>query len=175
MAALIMSYILKKWNLYLKFMVNSLPLTQNRMSELSSVFTIWSNSDYWSTYHVAGTHPRALHAFTIALYRSYVCAQLLTHVQLFCNPMSCSLRGFSRQEYWSGVPFPTPWAISHPCLNFTWQEKGAKKLKTFLKSVSVSGRNQACSPAPLSPSFILQVMQATYNLLRPWRTLKTHS
>ena len=30
-----------------------------------------------------------------------------------CDPMDCSLpappcMGFSRQEYWSGLPFPTP-------------------------------------------------------------------
>ena len=80
-------------------MANSLPLTQNRTSELSPVFRIWSNSNYWSTYHVAGTCLRALHAFTIALYRSYVYVQLLSHVQLFCDPMDCSLPGFSRQEY----------------------------------------------------------------------------
>ena len=93
-------------------MVNSFPLTQNRTSRLSSVFRIWSKSNYWSTYHVAGTRLRALRAFTVALYRSYVYAQLLRHVQLFCDPMDCSLPGFSRQECWSGVPFPSPCTIS---------------------------------------------------------------
>ena len=40
--------------------------------------------------------------------------QPLSHVRLFCDPMDCSPPGFSvheissRQEYWSGLPFPSP-------------------------------------------------------------------
>ena len=38
---------------------------------------------------------------------------LLSHVQLFCDPMDysppgSSVHGFSRQKYWSGLPFPSP-------------------------------------------------------------------
>ena len=35
--------------------------------------------------------------------------------QTLCNPMDCVAcqvppsMGFSRQEYWSGLPFPSPW------------------------------------------------------------------
>ena len=41
----------------------------------------------------------------------------LSHVQLFCDPMDCSLpgssvHGISRQEYWSGLPFPFPGDLS---------------------------------------------------------------
>ena len=38
----------------------------------------------------------------------------LSHVQLLCDPRDSSLHqappsmGFSRQEYWSGLPFPSP-------------------------------------------------------------------
>ena len=37
----------------------------------------------------------------------------------FCKPMDCSLQaplsmGFSRQEYWSGLPCPPPRDLSHP-------------------------------------------------------------
>ena len=38
----------------------------------------------------------------------------LSHAQLFCNLMDCSppgsslSMGFSRQEYWNGLPFPAP-------------------------------------------------------------------
>ena len=40
-------------------------------------------------------------------------AYILSHVWLFCNPIDCSLPGFSsmefsRQEYWSGFSFPSP-------------------------------------------------------------------
>ena len=36
-----------------------------------------------------------------------------------CNPMDCSLLGssvwdFSRQEYWSGLPFPSPGDLPDP-------------------------------------------------------------
>ena len=48
---------------------------------------------------------------------------LLTGAQLCltrCNPMDCSLPGssahriFSRQEYWNGLPFPTPGDVPDP-------------------------------------------------------------
>ena len=43
----------------------------------------------------------------------HVVVELLSCLQLFCNPMGCSPRGSSahgcpRQEYWSGLPFPSP-------------------------------------------------------------------
>ena len=42
-----------------------------------------------------------------------MCAQLLSRVQLFVNPWAVARlaplsMGFSRQEYWVGLPFPTP-------------------------------------------------------------------
>ena len=41
-----------------------------------------------------------------------------SHVRL-CDPMDCSppgssVHGFSRQEYWSGMPCPPPWDLSDP-------------------------------------------------------------
>ena len=47
------------------------------------------------------------------------CAQSVSCVQLFCDPVNCSLassfvHGFSRQEYWSGLLFPPPGHLSHP-------------------------------------------------------------
>ena len=49
----------------------------------------------------------------------HVCAyvqmhiQLLSHVQLFVTPWTVACQaplsmGFSRQKYWSGLPFPSP-------------------------------------------------------------------
>ena len=45
-------------------------------------------------------------------------AQSLTGPTL-CNPMNCNLQaslsmGFSRQEYWSGLPFPPPGDLPDP-------------------------------------------------------------
>ena len=42
-----------------------------------------------------------------------VCAQSLSHVQFFETPWTAACQAplsmeFSRQEYWSGLPFPTP-------------------------------------------------------------------
>ena len=49
-----------------------------------------------------------------------LCVQLLSCVWLFSDPLDCSpsgsyseiLRGFPRQEYWSGLPFPPQWTFS---------------------------------------------------------------
>ena len=47
------------------------------------------------------------------------CAQLLSHVQLFMTPWTVAHQaplsmGFSRQEYWSGLPFPSPGDLPDP-------------------------------------------------------------
>ena len=50
------------------------------------------------------------------------CAWSLSRVQLFVSPMDCSLPGsfcpwgFSRQEYWNGLPFPPPGDLSNPMI-----------------------------------------------------------
>ena len=43
----------------------------------------------------------------------------LCHVQLFVTPWSVAYQaplsiGFSRQEYWSGLPFPSPGHLPYP-------------------------------------------------------------
>ena len=43
--------------------------------------------------------------------REYLVAQ---SCPTLCNPMDCNPLGFSRQEYWSGLPFPTPWDLPEP-------------------------------------------------------------
>ena len=48
-----------------------------------------------------------------------VCVRLLQSCLTLCNSMNCSLSGplsmgFSRQEYWSGLPFPSPGDRPHP-------------------------------------------------------------
>ena len=47
-----------------------------------------------------------------------VCAQLLSHAQLFVTPQTAAHQappslGFSRQEHWSGLPFPSPRDLPH--------------------------------------------------------------
>ena len=48
-----------------------------------------------------------------------IVVQLLSHVQLFATPWTVAHQallsmGFSRQEYWSGMLFPTPGDLSNP-------------------------------------------------------------
>ena len=45
--------------------------------------------------------------------------KLFSHVQLFANPWTVTCQapasiGFSRQEYWSWLPFPSPGDLPHP-------------------------------------------------------------
>ena len=47
------------------------------------------------------------------------CAQVLSHVQVFVIPWTVAHQsplsiGFSRQEYWSGLPFPSPGDLPDP-------------------------------------------------------------
>ena len=48
-----------------------------------------------------------------------VCVHALSHVRLFAIPWTVAHQaplsmGFSRQEYWSGWPFPSPGDLSDP-------------------------------------------------------------
>ena len=45
--------------------------------------------------------------------------KLLSHVQLFVIPLTLAYEAppsmeFSRQEYWNGLPFPSPGDLPHP-------------------------------------------------------------
>ena len=49
----------------------------------------------------------------------------LSHVQLLVTPWTAAYQtppsmGFSRQEYWSGVPLPSPITLAEPC-HFPWK------------------------------------------------------
>ena len=56
----------------------------------------------------------------INLYQNPVlCAQMLSHIRLFATPWTVAHQaplsmGFSRQKYWSGVPFPLPGDLPNP-------------------------------------------------------------
>ena len=50
---------------------------------------------------------------------AWMCACLLSHVRLFVTPWTVALKAslstkFSRQEYWSGLPFPSPRYLFDP-------------------------------------------------------------
>ena len=49
----------------------------------------------------------------------HACIQSLSHVQLFATPWTVARQtpmsmGFSRQEFWSGLPFSSPGDLSDP-------------------------------------------------------------
>ena len=57
------------------------------------------------------------------LLQNTMCTHVCVHAQTcltFCNNMDCSslpgssVHGYSRQKYWSGVPFPTPGYLPDP-------------------------------------------------------------
>ena len=55
----------------------------------------------------------------ILLFILCVCVKLLQLCPTLCNPIDCTCQaplpmGFSRQEYWSGLPFPPPGDLPHP-------------------------------------------------------------
>ena len=83
-----------------------------------------------------------------------VCAQLLRHVRLFTISWTAACQsplsmGFSRQEYWSGLPFPLPGNLPDPGIEpvspalsggFFTTEPSEKLLKSVL-SQSISQQN----------------------------------
>ena len=49
----------------------------------------------------------------------YSIVKSLSHVRLFATPWTVAYQAslsmeFSRQEYWSGFPFPSPWDLPNP-------------------------------------------------------------
>ena len=61
------------------------------------------------------------------------CTKLLQFCLTLCDPMDCSYQaplsmGFSRQEYWSGLPCPPPGQIPDPWIK-----------PTFLMSPTLAG------------------------------------
>ena len=69
---------------------------------------------HWGHHRALRTVPCATQEVLISFYFiRCVCAQMLRHLQLFCDPRTVARQaplsmGFSRQEYWSGLPCPSP-------------------------------------------------------------------
>ena len=65
------------------------------------------------------SHPYMTTGKTIALTRRTFVGKVISHVQLFGTPWPVAHQlppsmGFSRQEYWSELPFPSPGDLSDP-------------------------------------------------------------
>ena len=64
-------------------------------------------------------HPLFCHLCTLYCLRQFSSVQSLSRVRLFAAPWTVALQaspsmGFSRQEYWSGLPFPSPGDLPDP-------------------------------------------------------------
>ena len=58
---------------------------------------------------------------TLVCHQEMSCAQLLSHVQLFATPWTVTCHAllsmrFPRQDYWSGLPFPSPADLPDPMI-----------------------------------------------------------
>ena len=71
----------------------------------------------------------------------------------FCDPMDCSLQaslsmGFSRQEYWCGLPCPSPGGLPNPGIELTSLMSPALAGRIFTTSATKgSGCCEKCSQA----------------------------
>ena len=84
---------------------------------------------------------------------------LLSRAGLFATPWTVACQaslsmGFSRQEYWSGLPFPSPGALPNP---------GIKPEFPALQADSLPSEPQG-SPSP-QKSIIIQTQKSTYYVI----------
>ena len=100
-----------------------------------------------------------------------VCVQLLSHIRLFATlwtvahqaPLSM---GFSRQEYWSGLPFPTPGDLPHPGIE-------AIALASPLLAGGFFTPNTTCAPRSYSnPDNCISTQKQHPHILNPIPVLR---
>ena len=119
------------------------------------------------TYHIVQT--RLL--WTISEVKS------LSRVRLFATPWTVAHQappsmGFSRQEYWSGLPFPSPWTIrgaSKPASGLepgmaqtiTLQGRSGSMVPPLIREFSLSVSPTLCDPHGLWPARLLCLWDCT--------------
>ena len=117
------------------------PYSQDKLSSRAKKNVLFKLQKLWSTYckllpllswYATETCPHSFFQNSQSLTRvereptlTYVCAQLLSRVWLFVTPWNVALQAplsmrFSQQEYWSGVPFPTPGDLPDPGIKCTF-------------------------------------------------------
>ena len=85
-------------------------------NESKEIKTKIPNVTQWKTYV---TEFRRYWVVCVVFDCGFICAQSFSHVQLSATPWKVARQtplsmGFSRQEYWSGLPFPSPGVLSNP-------------------------------------------------------------
>ena len=76
-------------------------------------------------------------------------SESVSHSVMFdsCDPMDCSppgssVRGFSRQEYWSGLPFPSPGDLPKPWIEHSSPTLQADSLPTEPPGKQLNNSNE---------------------------------
>ena len=80
-------------------------------------------------------------------------AKLLQSYPTLCDPMDCgllgsSVHGFSRQEYWSGLPCPSPADLPNPGITFTSLKSPALAGGFFTTTATTHRDIQLCIRTP---------------------------
>ena len=83
------------------------PDGEHQLPEPDQALSLWSGSTDSKTLDYQRTDPQ------------FSSVQSLSHVQFFATPWTAAYQaplcmGFSRQEYWSGLPFPSPGDLPDP-------------------------------------------------------------
>ena len=100
-----------------------------------------------------------------------MCVQLLSHIRLFATlwtvahqaPLSM---GYSRQEYWKGLPFPTPGDLPHPGIEPT-------SLASPPLAGGFSNPNTTCAPGSYSnPDNCISTQKQHLHILNPIPVLR---
>ena len=100
-------------------MVSLASMVEGRVS-FRSRFLHWSNVWRISEVTLSGPQNQGTVRRWGGMYiYTYVCANSLQPYLTLCNPTDCSplgssAMGFSRQEYWRGLPFPSPRVLPDP-------------------------------------------------------------
>ena len=97
----------------------------------------FSRQKYWSGVPLPSPLLLVILAIFTGIIKACVHAQLLSHVQLFATlwtiichtPLSI---GFSREEYWTGLPFPPPEDLSDPGIKLKSPVSPALKVDSLL-------------------------------------------
>ena len=96
---------------------------------------------FWILFALARGHN--IHCYEISHVWSEV--KSLSHVRLFATPWTVACQaplsmGFSRQEYWSGLPFPSPGDLPNPGI-----EPGSPALEVDALTSEPPGKHHMCT------------------------------
>ena len=85
--------------------------------------------------------------------------KLLRYVQLFATPWTVAYQAppsmkFSRQEYWSGLPFPSPGHLPHPRIEPRSPALQAKLYRLSHQGSQPKSIGPCQGPAPADPGYL---------------------